>query len=132
LLGQWDQADQHFRTALRLRPHFPKAHNNLAMLLARRGRVDEAFQEFARSGASELEARCNLALAFMMEGHVDAAQQQIALVGHLAPASDVPSLSALKRTIQTAAASSTEHRLARIPPPDGESISGVPAQTSTR
>jgi Tfp pilus assembly protein PilF len=39
----------HFRTALKIDPHFAPAHNNLGMALADQGRWDEAIAHFSEA-----------------------------------------------------------------------------------
>jgi tetratricopeptide (TPR) repeat protein len=48
-LGQFDQAVASCRVALRLRPHFPEAANNLGMALLGQGKTDEAMVSFAEA-----------------------------------------------------------------------------------
>jgi len=81
LQERWKEAEQYFRQALALDPEFARAHNNLALLLARTGREEQALKEFARTGANEADARSNLGFVLMQKQHwVDAKQQfEIAL-----------------------------------------------------
>jgi tetratricopeptide (TPR) repeat protein len=48
-LGQLDQAVASCQVALRLRPHYPEAANNLGMALLGQGRTDEATAQFAEA-----------------------------------------------------------------------------------
>jgi len=62
-LGQVDEAIDHFRTALEIKPDYADADNNLGMALARRGRINEAIPHVRK--ALEIrplyeEARANL------------------------------------------------------------------------
>lgn len=85
LLGQWEEAKTHYYASLNLKPDFERAHNNLALVLARQGQLNEALNEFAHAGASEAEARSNVAFAMMLDGQLEPAQQQLNMVHHLPP-----------------------------------------------
>jgi len=61
LQQRWQDAESRLRCALELAPDLRRAHNNLALLLARTGREREALEEFMRAGASPAEAHANLA-----------------------------------------------------------------------
>ena len=62
------EAERIFRRALKAAPSHARAHNNLGLLLARRGRNDEALSHFAAAGESPADARANLAFAQALEG----------------------------------------------------------------
>ena len=49
LPGREADAMRHLEEALRLRPDYAKAHNNLAVLYARQGRLDAARQHWERA-----------------------------------------------------------------------------------
>ena len=44
-----DEAITHYMEALRLRPDYVSAHNNLGITLADQGRVDEAIHQFSET-----------------------------------------------------------------------------------
>ncbi len=52
LQERWDEAEKHLRRAVELKPTLARAHNNLGMLLARKGREEEALAEFGRAGCT--------------------------------------------------------------------------------
>src|SRR5205823_6910073 len=69
--GAADEAIELARTALQLKPDYPEAHNNLALVLGSRGQVDEAISHYRR--ALELhptyaEAHNNLGFALAGKG----------------------------------------------------------------
>ena len=61
-----DEAIRQFQEALRLKPDYAEAHNNLGIALARKGQIDEAisqFQEALRLKPDYAEAHYNLGIA---------------------------------------------------------------------
>lgn len=80
LQERWDEAEKHLRRAVELKPTLARAHNNLGMLLARKGREEEALAEFGRAGCTKAEAHANLGLALMLAQRWDSAD------GHLSQA----------------------------------------------
>lgn len=100
LVGERDQAEASLRRALGLRPNFPRAHNNLALLLAREGRIDEALFESSQAGLSESEARTNIGLAMMLEGNRMGAEEQLRLASQAQGRGNVPQLSQLRQVIE--------------------------------
>ena len=50
LQRRWAEADMCLRQAIALKPRLARAHNNLGLLLARDGKVDEALAEFRAAG----------------------------------------------------------------------------------
>ncbi|HEV3168626.1 MAG TPA: tetratricopeptide repeat protein [Isosphaeraceae bacterium] len=76
-LGQFDQAVASCRVALRLRPHFPEAVNNLGMALLGQGKTDEAVAQFAEALRLKLDfamASNNLGNALRLRGDRDEAE----------------------------------------------------------
>lgn len=102
LVGEFAEAEKSLRRAITLRSNFARAHNNLALLLARHGRIDEALLEFSKSGVPEREARSNIALALMLEGDGLAAHEQLELAGWVSGESESPKLSQLRRVLARA------------------------------
>ncbi|RMG30376.1 MAG: type IV pilus biogenesis/stability protein PilW [Gammaproteobacteria bacterium] len=62
-LGEMDEADRHFRQAIRLAPKDPSTLNNYGGFLCRRGKVDAAIAQFRKAAAHPLYDRPALALA---------------------------------------------------------------------
>ena len=58
--GDLDEAQQSLRRATRLQEEFPRAHNNLGLVLTRQGRDEEALASFRLAGLSDAESRSNL------------------------------------------------------------------------
>lgn len=54
--GDDRKAEEHFRRAIRKRPDYSEAHNNLGVLLGRLGRSDEALREFEAAVSNVLYA----------------------------------------------------------------------------
>ncbi len=79
LRRRWSDAEASLRRALAADPAHPRAHNNLGLVLARRGDTDGALAEFARAGADRSDARANLALVLALEGRLDESRDQYAL-----------------------------------------------------
>ena len=91
LRKKWPDAEKHFYRALTLDPRLAKAHNNLALLLARTNRSDAALREFELGGSTESAARANLAFVSMMDHRFGEAEKDF----ELALAADPQSQSAL-------------------------------------
>lgn len=79
LQGDFEQADRYLSMALNQQPGLPRAHNNMGMLLAQKGKIDSALGQFAAAGCTHAEARANLSYALMMSGEIDAARYQLEL-----------------------------------------------------
>ncbi len=47
--GKWDEAIEHYQTALRYQPRFPEAHFFLGNALYEQGKLDEAVAEYEQS-----------------------------------------------------------------------------------
>ncbi len=72
--GEEGRAADHLRRAVELRPDFLEAHNNLGILLAGSGRLDEAIAQFRRAleiAPASAEVRRNLDLALARRGGAD-------------------------------------------------------------
>lgn len=75
--GKAEEAERHYRRAVRLAPRFALAHNNLGLLLSHRGKTDEAIRHYhlAIKADSELaEAYSNLGLALTDKEEFDKAE----------------------------------------------------------
>jgi Flp pilus assembly protein TadD len=69
--GRFDEAERHYREALRIKPAYPDARANLGLILAGRGRVAEAEAEYRRAIAVEpgcVEAWNNLGTLLRSRG----------------------------------------------------------------
>jgi tetratricopeptide (TPR) repeat protein len=88
-LGQYDNAIESFRQAIKLDPTLSKPHNNLGLAHAALGKLNEAAAEFAKAVRLKpeyAEAHYNLGVAYLQMGKKNEAQaQQEALVGLKSP-----------------------------------------------
>lgn len=66
LQHRYEDAERFLRRALELKPDDPLAHNNLALVLARTERFDEAFAEFRKGGCDDSQAHSNLGFVLAM------------------------------------------------------------------
>jgi len=74
--GRWDQAIEHYRLALAIKPDFPEAHYNWGVIRSRQGRADEAlaqYRETVRIKPDHAEAHYNWALLVAAQGKDDEA-----------------------------------------------------------
>ena len=71
---RWPEAESSLRRAIQLSPGLRRAHNNLGLVLARTGREQEAFDEFARAGCNRAEAHSNLAFAMSLSNRWNEAE----------------------------------------------------------
>lgn len=65
------EAENDLKAAIAIDPLHLRSHNNLALVLARRGDYAGALQEFTKAGCDNSDARANLGLALAMEGKFD-------------------------------------------------------------
>ena len=79
LKHQWEESEATLKSCLTIAPDMSRAHNNLGLLLARRGQTDAALWEFARAGCNEAEGRANMMHAMMLDQQWPAARQQCEL-----------------------------------------------------
>jgi Flp pilus assembly protein TadD len=75
-----DAAEAALRQAIALRPEFPRAHNNLGLVLAHEGQRSAALAEFRKAGCSVADAHLNLAFVMAVEGRWEEAKKQYGLV----------------------------------------------------
>jgi tetratricopeptide (TPR) repeat protein len=68
LQNKLPEAEVALRQAIKLNPELSRAHNNLGMVLAQRGRSEAALAEFRHAGGSTAAARQNLAFALALDG----------------------------------------------------------------
>jgi len=93
------EAEASLRAAIAADPSHARGHTNLGLVLAARGRKDEALAEFARAGRDVSDARSNLGLVLAMEGKLDEAKDQYALA-----LGDKPGSEAAREGLRVAAA----------------------------
>jgi tetratricopeptide (TPR) repeat protein len=86
--GRCELAIDCLRTALRLNPNIPEAHNNLGTALAQAGRLEEAassFQEAVRLKPDYADAHNNLANVLREQGHLARAVEHLRQAIRLRP-----------------------------------------------
>jgi protein O-mannosyl-transferase len=86
--GKLDEAMPHYSEALRLKPQFAEAWNQLGLTLMKQGKVDEAtpyLAEAVRLKPQFVEAWNNLGMALMMRGKLDEAVPRFAEALRLRP-----------------------------------------------
>lgn len=74
LQRRWAEAEMSQRQALTLNPDHVRAHNNLALVLARTDRFEEAFNQFRLGGNDTAQTYVNLAFALALEQRWDEAR----------------------------------------------------------
>ncbi len=67
LQGRWSEAEGELRQALALAPNHCRAHNNLGLVLAHTGQVEEALAAFQQAGCSKAQAHANLAFILLLD-----------------------------------------------------------------
>jgi tetratricopeptide (TPR) repeat protein len=75
-----EEAEGHFREALRINPEFAEAHYNLGTVLARTGRTDEAIAHLSdavRLGPDHADAQVNLAVALGVLGDTEESERRL-------------------------------------------------------
>lgn len=85
LQRRWAEAEMHLRQAIAIKSDYPRAHNNLGLLLAQTERFGEALSEFQHSGCSETDAHANLAFVSMLNHNWDQARREYQLALHANP-----------------------------------------------
>ena len=76
LQRRWAEAEMNFRQALAINPEHRRAHNNLAMLLVRDNRLDDALAEFRKGGSDPVQAHMNLAFALTIDQRWESARTE--------------------------------------------------------
>ena len=77
--GQADEAINHYRKALDIRPLYDEAHYNLGNALSGRGAIDEAIFHYGRAldiNPADYQSHNNLALALAARGQIDEAMAE--------------------------------------------------------
>lgn len=75
LQRRWAESEMVLRQSLAIDPSLRRAHNNLAMVLARTNRHEEALAEFRGGGNSVADAYSNLAFALTLDRQWQAARE---------------------------------------------------------
>lgn len=88
LRGNYQQAEANYRQALAIKPNDARTKNNLGMLLARSGRVDDAITTFSEAGLDGPDVAENIGLALTLEGELDGAKSAYERAIALSPNSD--------------------------------------------
>ncbi len=76
LQRRYAEAEETLKAALEYDADLPRARNNLAMVLASSGHLDDSFAEFRRAGADITDAHVNLAYVRMWSGDLQSAQEE--------------------------------------------------------
>jgi tetratricopeptide (TPR) repeat protein len=87
-LGKIEEAIQHYETALRIRPDFEKALNNIGSLLAQKGKIQDAVRYWTKAAQIAPDytgVHYNLFLAFTQLGDSAAAGNEYARLKSLDP-----------------------------------------------
>jgi tetratricopeptide (TPR) repeat protein len=87
LQRRWAEAEMNLRQAIAVNPELARAHNNLALVLARDNRCDDALAEFRKAGNKLAEAHLNLAYALTMDQRWKAARAEYERAVALDPSS---------------------------------------------
>ncbi|MCL5966975.1 MAG: tetratricopeptide repeat protein [Deltaproteobacteria bacterium] len=77
--GDSGKAEEYFRRAIRKKPDYPEAHNNLGVLLSGLGRGDEAIKEYEAAAANVVYATpeiayCNMGEEYRRRGNLQSAE----------------------------------------------------------
>jgi Tfp pilus assembly protein PilF len=79
LQKRWPEAETNLRQAITISPEHARAHNNLGLLLAHRGRAADALIEFRRGGSSLCDAHKNIAFVLTTQKRWNEAREQYRL-----------------------------------------------------
>jgi Flp pilus assembly protein TadD len=79
LQRRWAEAEMNLRQAIALDNKHARAHNNLALVLAQNGHLNDALSEFHKGGSNGASAHANLAFVLTMERRWDEARDQYKL-----------------------------------------------------
>ena len=88
LQRRWSDAEMNLKQAVALEPELARAHNNLALVYAHTGEVDEALAEFQIGGSNPQDAHMSVAAAAMLNRRWDEARRQYELALTLDPVSE--------------------------------------------
>jgi Flp pilus assembly protein TadD len=76
LQRRWAESESNLRQAIAVSPDHQRAHNNLALLLVRDSRTQDALAEFRKGGSSPAQAHMNLAFALTMDQRWESARAE--------------------------------------------------------
>jgi Tfp pilus assembly protein PilF len=93
-----NESETALKAALALDPLHQRSHNNLGLVLARRGDTQGALQEFTKAGCDPSDARANLGLALAMDGKFDESKK-LYVQALAAKPSSAPAMKGLQATI---------------------------------
>ena len=79
LRRRWADSETTLKQAIALNRSHARSHNNLGLVLARRGDTEAALKEFALAGCDPADARVNLGLVLALEGRLDDAKKEYRL-----------------------------------------------------
>ncbi len=89
LRSNYKESEQLLRKSVKLDPRNARAHNNLAVLLTRTQRTDEAIVQFRAAGSDPVEANVNVAYALMWNNQLEQATEYLAKALEVDPNSAV-------------------------------------------
>jgi tetratricopeptide (TPR) repeat protein len=87
LQRRWAEAEMNLRQAIALAPTHRRAHNNLGLVLAHAGHLDESLAEFRQGGCDEVDAHVNVAFVLTLERYWPEARTHYEQALALQPAS---------------------------------------------
>src|SRR5208337_1321710 len=89
LQRRWAEAEMSLRQSLAINPEHRRAHNNLALLLVRDSRLDDALAEFGKAGSDPVQAHMNLAFALTTDQRWESARAEYQRALALDPSSQL-------------------------------------------
>ena len=76
LQRRWAEAEMNLRQSIAINPDHQRAHNNLALLLVRDNRLDDALAEFRKGGSDPVHSHLNLAFALTIDQRWESARAE--------------------------------------------------------
>ena len=76
LQRRWAEAEINLRQSIAINPEHQRAHNNLALLLVRDSRLDDALAEFRKAGNTLVQAHMNMAFALTTDQRLESARSE--------------------------------------------------------
>ena len=76
LQRRWAEAEMNLRQSIAINPDHQRAHNNLALLLVRDNRLEDALAEFRKAGSDPVQAHMNLAFALTIDQRWESARAE--------------------------------------------------------
>ncbi|MFO0871216.1 MAG: tetratricopeptide repeat protein [Pirellulales bacterium] len=121
LQRRWGDAEKNLTQALERDANQPRAHGNLALVLARTQRVPQALHEFSLAGCSPPDAHANVAFALASESQFAQAEEQYRTALSLDPGHQ------RSQTALTALVQARQQAVHAPPPPAPPGGAPVPA-----